>query len=812
MKKQLIALVAAVAFTGAVDAKTVAWYRFEEAPSGTRTTGESEIVNSVDPAKHVGRAYVQTPILWSGAQQLLEPAELMPDYTNSFNRGFKVLDPLTETAHDNAGALHFNSANDAVAEAAGSTVLIADDPDFHLQSLTIEFFVRIPACEHPTDRYLIAQRSANNSLFTWDVLMRNGNLFGEIDDGVTRCSVCAAYDNVADGKWHHVALVVDGMNKKLSIYVDYYTSTWSYQKDFTGEICYDNAQPIALGPHVNCYYGIVEHDLDELRITDRVLTKDEMLRALPLADPSPAAETNTLVYLDFEGGAAVSTYSDFKSVVTVLPVLQNKAPYHPGFEMDAITHTGAGMVNAAPVRFVADHAFANTGSAGGDRFAPNLACVQTVTNSLENDWADAVALSPDITRDMLFGDDVTIEFSFRMPKPTKSIPFEEGINSMSSGSIQLANMLGGFQVLKGANDSFDYGYLQCYVGNTQLTGPWQDHPSLVPQNCADDAWHHCVLTYDRDLNRAEFFLDGVMRLSADNIEFPDVGSIWYLFRREFMLGDSYYDDRYLKNVKYDDVRITRGVLAPSQFLSESYPADVNGERTFMSLQEAIVAAGEGDTVNLRRNETIAGSDLVVMDKADLTIDLKGHVLHSSPASYVMDVEGSALTITDSVGGGCIAKDTQTTIVQVGKTAAATLTLAGGKILFAGENPIAEDPSSQASGSCVSVRNYGRLVMTGGELDDGGDVNEWAVRASDGGIAELAGGIVKGGVQPSTSAGAVRIMKESSTLFDENPLAAQDGKTVIHRKYHMEQVGGEGVYADYWHAVRNPPEGLLLLLR
>ena len=817
-RKSMIALVSAISFSGIVQAGTIAWYRFEESPAGTRTTGESLIVNSIDPMKLVGRAYVQTPILWSGANQLLTPPELMPIYTNSFDSLLKVLDPVAEAGKVNSGALYMAAANNGSHESAGSTVLVADDAALHLKSLTVEFFVKIaPASYSGVERWFIEKRCNNEADLSWAVWFKQGTVYAGIntlkpDDSWGSYTVYEGYTNVNDGKWHHIALVVDDAAKKFRVIVDHaVTGLWCQEKSYEGELSYDNGGPVTFGPCIGRYYGIIEHTMDEVRISDRALGVGEFLKAIPRADASPVAETNTLVYLDFEGGGAPRTTEDFPTAVTVVPALQNKAPYHADFAVDAAAYVKSGVTNASPLAFPEDPAFSNTGSVGSDRFAPNTACAQTLTNAVDNDMTAVVVLPGTITRDMLFGGDVTIEFSFKMPMPSKKPPYEESCSSKND-STHFACMLGGFQVMNGRGDSWDYGYLRCTVGTTSLSGVWQDHPTLVPKDCADGLWHHCALTYDHVQNHAEFFLDGVLRLSADDIVFPDVGSIWSGFRREFMVGGTYYDTWYTKNLKYDDVRITRGVLAPSQFLSESYPADVNGTQMFMSLQEAIEAAAEGDVVNLRRNETIVGNGLLVNGKANLTIDLKGHVLHCSPTGYVLDVEGSTLTITNSVGEGCIAKDTQTTVVQVGKTSVATLTLAGGIVLFAGENPIAENPSMQADGSCISVRNYGRFTMTGGELDNGGDANEWAIRASDGGVAEFAGGVVKGGVQPNTSAGAVRIVKASETLFDENPLSAEPGKVIIHSKYHMEQVGGEGEYSSYWHAVRNPREGMSFIVR
>jgi len=544
-------------------AKTVAWYRFEEAPSGTRTTADSVIVNSVDPTKLPGHAKVQTPILWSGAQQLTTPESLMPLYTGTFNSDLKVVDPVSGEIYENNGALFFASADTSNHESAGSTVLIDNDAALHLKSMTIEFFVKIPAGTHSVDRYLLAQRSSNNSVFTWNVMYKNELVYAEIDANGTRYTVYDAYSHVNDGKWHHIAITIDDDSKTFSLYVDYQIQTWCMQKTYTGDICYDNAQPLALGPHIQCYYGIIEHTLDELRISDRVLGVGEFLRARPIAAPSAASTPETLFLLDFDGGTTYTVYTDFaKEITNAPPAYRNKSwPSSVWAEYFATTYTKSSVTSSVPVQLVGDVATALVRSSlAGTNFVTNAVSCLTSADATTNDWADSVVLPKAITRDMVFGDDVTIEVSFKLPSA--------GDIASSSGGPHLFCMLGGFQILIPGNAAtWEKGMLSAFVGSTQLTGNWVNHPQFIPRNVRDDQWHHLAPSYDKTANRADLYLDGVWRLGADNIVFPDVGSMWYLYRRELMLGGSYYDERYVLNMHYDNLRITRGVLKPYQFLT-----------------------------------------------------------------------------------------------------------------------------------------------------------------------------------------------------------------------------------------------------
>ena len=60
MNARSIALFGVLAFCAVAQAKTIAWYRFEEEPFGTVTTGDTIFTNTLDATKYPAYARVMT--------------------------------------------------------------------------------------------------------------------------------------------------------------------------------------------------------------------------------------------------------------------------------------------------------------------------------------------------------------------------------------------------------------------------------------------------------------------------------------------------------------------------------------------------------------------------------------------------------------------------------------------------------------------------------------------------------------------------------------------------------------------------------
>jgi hypothetical protein len=100
---------------------------------------------------------------------------------------------------------------------------------------------------------------------------------------------------IGGDQWHHLALTYDDATRNVKLYVDYVEKA---SATTTNPIVYDNS---ALLMGQGAGGRALDGWLDEVRLTEGVLTTDQMLRAENVAIPEPAAG----VALALAGAAAV---------------------------------------------------------------------------------------------------------------------------------------------------------------------------------------------------------------------------------------------------------------------------------------------------------------------------------------------------------------------------------------------------------------------------------------------------------------------------------------------------------------------------
>ena len=131
--------VAAVSMLAAcvAQAKTVAWYHFNEGASGTTLQGGQPVVlNAVDPTKFPGKPYVAT-----GKAAKSETGSNLPAYTNEMPSCVSWYDPVTGARGNDSRNL-FLRTNNRVGGYGASTILINDD--MHPADLLSGFGNRVP--------------------------------------------------------------------------------------------------------------------------------------------------------------------------------------------------------------------------------------------------------------------------------------------------------------------------------------------------------------------------------------------------------------------------------------------------------------------------------------------------------------------------------------------------------------------------------------------------------------------------------------------------------------------------------------------
>ena len=147
--KKLFVGAALLILSQSAQAKTLAWYRFEEEPSGTVTTGEHVLSNSVDPLKYPAYARV-CKANGNNKYDPLNPTVLtandpgrMPMYTNVSPERTYVYDTVgafgqPAPRYGNRCALDLRNLPGDKNNPSG-IVLVDDHEDLRPKNLTLEF-------------------------------------------------------------------------------------------------------------------------------------------------------------------------------------------------------------------------------------------------------------------------------------------------------------------------------------------------------------------------------------------------------------------------------------------------------------------------------------------------------------------------------------------------------------------------------------------------------------------------------------------------------------------------------------------------
>ena len=198
----------AALFSGiSAQAEVVAWWRFD-------TIGaDNKVVNAANPGTYDG--YLTTGTAPSSGTWPATAAN-MPVVTNSFEQvAPRVIDQLTGIVTNGGKALLWNGT----AVKGGVVVPYEDAKDLlDLEKFTIEAFVRLPpeAANRSNQMFPIVQfgnDSGPGYMFSaWDNSMSKGYLFWRSNGsawGQWR-DQAAQMPGLYDGRWHHVAVTVDG--------------------------------------------------------------------------------------------------------------------------------------------------------------------------------------------------------------------------------------------------------------------------------------------------------------------------------------------------------------------------------------------------------------------------------------------------------------------------------------------------------------------------------------------------------------------------------------------------------------------------
>ena len=410
----------------------------------------------------------------------------------------------------------------------------ANNGNTHLISsgdFTIEFWINVPEVP-PRACYIIAEQSATKGPGT--LLMyttANGYMYCRLVsqaalDGYETNNVALTYNDayksgIFDGKWHHVALVVDRAHKLATYYVDH--ELVRQHTDFV--LASSVASSADYKPfQISGGWGPNRQDefhnllIDELRITRRALAPQEFLAR---GENGTAALAPTRAWIDFEGDLAVEPRPD-EIPAGVKSAAVEYSPSVPGCRI----LDGNGEI----IRATNSSSMKWSGS-GNTFFARNIL--------LERDMASQ-----------------TVEF------------FMKGTNGSARAWAYMVRMYN----TAAADDTqgnriwsvgYGNGSGDIYV-SMDTTNIANQVKYFTGSNLDDGHWHHVALTFEPDGTG-----NTTVKLYKDYVQFGSEQKVVGLFQTA-LDGGVPYSSMVVGSASYDgwidEVRITKGILAVDQML------------------------------------------------------------------------------------------------------------------------------------------------------------------------------------------------------------------------------------------------------
>ena len=751
-----IGVVMAVFASGA-HADTISWYHFDEGEIGTKPAGATAVfVDSVTGVAD-GKAYAHTE------NQFNTEESAMPEFCEAFPNSAVLYDPVSKTVAKNDKCLRFLDPKEDWNPA--SVVTLADRQAYRSASLTIEAFVRIERDYPDRWRFIIAKQGeigADNKLrFAWfmGVNGTSGSLFMYVktkttgEDGSTTyvdTDTWCGNVSIRDGKWHHVAMVIDDVNKKILKYIDYVKQA---EATYTGEIAYGaygelaDSQPVYVGKYWGGY-GCFPGSIDEVRISSGVLTEKEFLR------PNVGANDclpETVLYMPFEG------LNFFGGSWRTTAMLLNQA----------LSHETA-TINSIKFSKVDDALVITNDAVNADFTRRDIASKVTTANTTSLKTVACPTEAKEVCPRITVNDQVG------------------NLHSALTGSftLELFAKINKPNALKGLR------YIAClrglslplYLTETGLLRymPLWKEPGIAPNiYVCDDKWHHIAISYDRPTKTHSLYLDYKL-VGSKTLDTELDASASNTSGNSYLFG---WDSDAEGGVSglFDGIRLTTKVLLPQDFLTtraiaaESYSLMLDFEESIETVKPYgdIIPAGVNSAmangVEAKLEGAVVATRVRSYDNAPERVNRKSLGLAGSTVVYPRNVLIEAL------------KDQTIEFFLCGKSAAPNCGIIALK--DEGGNAIWSFAANSTGGLALNVGGNSYDLET--SLSDG-RWNHFALS-----FAENAEGTV-----------AMKIYRNRTLLKSEQILSM-----AAYAKAKLVLGGGEGVFTGNIDEIRISPKAL-----
>ena len=522
------------ALVSGAQAKTLAWYRFDEAAPGEKpTAGEATILNAVDSTLFPAAAWTEAK---DGSPST--DATYLATYADAFPAGAKVFDPLSGMLSDNGQCLQFKADGNMWGDFYGTFLTVADDERLHVPSVTVELFARFDgAANLPLWRNLVIYPNDSGNVWALRVGADGIPLFqvAYLKDGVaTNGNALYGDVSIKDGKWHHLAFVVRSNEAatayKVSLYQDYRLVREEW---VGGPLAYGTSgKALSIGHAAGVSYGAWPGLIDEVRISNEPLTPEQFLRPnTGWANCHP----ETVVYVPF-GGMPFFGSDALSSVV-----LLNQAVPTPFAMINGVSLTGT------------DHAsLSNEVAAANERrellsgtSVTNEAALFTTVRSDSYDLCPAIWVN-DVVDDThtALTNSFTFEIFGKFEKPSGKGASKTSylFNALTSkGAVIVSVKPDGTAVLQPG---------WTVVGSAQI---------------CDGRWHHVAVSYDKPSQTFALYVDyrlvgskAGIEVAADGVptKYPNIQAL-----------NGYRDYEAGVHGLSDGFRLTARALTPQEFLT-----------------------------------------------------------------------------------------------------------------------------------------------------------------------------------------------------------------------------------------------------
>ena len=543
-EKTLVLLVGAVVAAAELQAKTVCWYHFDECEPGTVTTESSVVVDAAGTQNGAPEYW------WNNGKTT--NANYMPAYSNAFPVGRHWVDPKTGVKGTLNRCLQLVNPDIRYEWGNGEhgVVKIPDNEAFHLQTLTIECFVKdlysvddIAAGQG--SRFVLSKKNS------WSMAIPagtgngsralNGSVSYDQDGASTSWSngmnLNCLPRALRDGNWHHLAIVIDGRDiseVKVSYYQDYHLLRTS--GTMQGPVFYDDS-PIFLGRQD----GIANYGwnglIDELRISDEALDPEEFLR---FANDVADADTVAFYSFDkwfgnpFEMSPAWGEFSNY---------FVNETPF---VNPPKATLTPR---ESATIPFLTDE---NAGTVRNGLVSPTAVADLGSISAVTNGYGQAFGFTIDTTtpEQLYMAGDFTAEGFVKL----NSLP--DSTDYLMRGLLTQGGVDNTWLVTVGSN------------GKLNFSINWQKNVSTPTSVVSDFGWHHVAVVSTPATMTTRFYVDyRLVDTIADGEHYvlADVGTTTRLIL--FSYSENGQGNFCLSDAYASDFRITRRALDPQEFLT-----------------------------------------------------------------------------------------------------------------------------------------------------------------------------------------------------------------------------------------------------